>query len=202
MPVKTDSNGVGTETWEEHFIGDGVDNNANNPRFSKIQDLIDDNFDNYLEPAPSLEMEYSQSGNTITFESDQKDHNLAVGQPLFVQFGEQTGAKGIDGDYVVASVIDAREFTATAAKSLTASGTCKISFSSFREVFDYGANLSGSKVSTLATFEKIGDGVAGLTSKIDLAEGETGAFSEGTESNQNAAQRFGTNFRRVRYKIQ
>lgn len=50
LPVTTDSNGVGTQTWAEHFVGTG--SNAS-PQFANITAIINANFTKYLEPAPT-----------------------------------------------------------------------------------------------------------------------------------------------------
>ena len=128
LPVVTDSNGTGTQTWTEHFVGTG--SNAS-PQFANITAAINAGFSDYLEPAP---------------------------------------------------IGDANAGT-------------------YQEVFDYGTNLASSKVSTLATFADQGSGTVNQTQRLDLASGGSGGtFSDGTESNSNAAQRFGVAFQRVRYK--
>ena len=71
----------------------------------------------------------------------------------------------------------------------------------YQEVFDYGTNLASSKVSSLATFANQGSGTVNQSQRLDLVSGGSGGtFSNGTESNSNAAQRFGVGFQRVRYK--
>ena len=71
----------------------------------------------------------------------------------------------------------------------------------YQEVFDYGTNLASSRVSTLATFADQGSGTVNQSQRLDFASGDSGGtFSDGTESNSNTAQRFGTAFQRVRYK--
>ena len=131
LPVLTDSNGNGTQTWAEHFIGTG---SSSSPQFPNINALIatpSPGFTDYLEPAP-------------------------------------TGASG-QGVY--------------------------------QEVFDYGTELASSKVSSLATFAIQGNGVVNQSQRLDLASNDSGGtFSDGTESETNSGQRFGTTFRRVRYK--
>jgi len=128
LPVLTNSSGVGTQTWQEHFVGTG---SSSSPQFANITAAINAGFTDYLEPAP-------------------------------------IGTSG-QGEY--------------------------------QEVFDYGTNLASSKVSTLATFANQGSGTVNQSQRLDLASGGSGGtFSDGTESNSNAAQRFGTAFQRVRYK--
>ena len=46
MPVLTNSNGVGTQTWTEHFVGTG--SNAS-PQFANITAIINAGFTDYLE---------------------------------------------------------------------------------------------------------------------------------------------------------
>ena len=131
LPVLTNSSGVGTQTWEEHFIGTG---SSSSPQFANINALTatpSPGFTDYLEPAP---------------------------------IGDAN--KGI-----------------------------------YQEVFDYGTNLASSKVSSLATFANQGSGTVNQSQRLDLASGGSGGtFSDGTESNSNSAERFGTAFQRVRYK--
>ena len=128
LPVLTNSSGVGTQTWSQHFIGTG---SSSSPQFANITAAINAGFTDYLEPAP-------------------------------------IGTSG-QGEY--------------------------------QEVFDYGTNLASSKVSTLATFANQGSGTVNQSQRLDLASGGSGGtFSNGTESNSNSAQRFGTAFQRVRYK--
>ena len=50
LPVATNSNGVGTETWAEHFIGTG---SVGNEQFPNITAIINANLSEYLEPAPT-----------------------------------------------------------------------------------------------------------------------------------------------------
>ena len=50
LPVITNSNGVGTQTWAEHFIGTG---SVGNEQFANITAIINANFSKYLEPAPT-----------------------------------------------------------------------------------------------------------------------------------------------------
>ena len=128
LPVLTDSNGDGTQTWAEHFVGTG--SNAN-PQFANISAIQSAGFSDYLEPAP-------------------------------------TGNSG-KGEY--------------------------------QEVFDFGTNLASSKVSSLAEFANQGSGTVNQSQRLDLASGGSGGtFSNGTESDTSAAQRFGIGFQRVRYK--
>jgi predicted phage tail protein len=128
LPVLTNSSGVGTQTWSQHFIGTG---SSSSPQFANITAAINAGFSDYLEPAP-------------------------------------TGDSG-KGEY--------------------------------QEVFDYGAQLASSRVSSLATFANQGSGTVNQSQRLDLASGGSGGtFSDGTESNSNAAQRFGVAFQRVRYK--
>lgn len=128
LPVLTNSSGVGTQTWQEHFVGTG--SNAS-PQFANISAIESANFSAYLEPAP-------------------------------------TGNSG-KGEY--------------------------------QEVFDFGTDLASSKVSTLATFSDQGSGTVNKSQRIDFATGGSGnTFENGSESNSNSAQRFGTAFQRVRHK--
>ena len=130
LPVLTNSSGVGTQTWSQHFIGTG---SSSSPQFANITAAINAGFTDYLAPAP---------------------------------IGDAN--KGI-----------------------------------YQEVFDYGTQLASSRVSSLATFANQGSGTVNQSQRLDLASGDSGGtFSDGTESNSNAAQRFGVNFRRVRYKTQ
>ena len=50
LPVETDSNGNGTQTWQEHFVGTG--SNAS-PQFASISAIQSAGFSAYLEPAPT-----------------------------------------------------------------------------------------------------------------------------------------------------
>ena len=50
LPVLTNSSGVGTQTWEEHFIGTG---SSSNPQFANISAIQSAGFSAYLEPAPT-----------------------------------------------------------------------------------------------------------------------------------------------------
>ena len=128
LPVLTNSSGVGTQTWAQHFIGTG---SVGSEQFVNITAAINAGLTDYLEPAP---------------------------------IGDAN--KGI-----------------------------------YQEVFDFGANLASSKVSSLATFANQGSGTVNQSQRLDLASGGSGGtFSDGTESNSNSAQRFGTAFQRVRYK--
>jgi len=128
LPVLSNSSGVGTQTWQEHFVGTG--SNAS-PQFANISAIQSAGFSDYLEPAP-------------------------------------TGDSG-KGEY--------------------------------QEVFDFGTNLASSRVATLAEFANQGSGTVNQSQRIDLASGGSGGtFSDGTESNTSAAQRFGVGFQRVRYK--
>ena len=127
LPVLTNSSGEGTQTWAEHFVGNG--SNAS-PQFANITAIINAGLTDYLEPAP---------------------------------IGDAN--KGI-----------------------------------YQEVFDYGTQLASSKVSSLATFANQGNGTVNQSQRLDLASNDSGGtFSSGTESNTNAASRFGVDFRRVRY---
>tara|TARA_Y100000401_G_scaffold60305_1_gene47809 strand:- start:959 stop:6631 length:5673 start_codon:yes stop_codon:yes gene_type:complete len=49
LPVVTNSDGVGTQTWTEHFVGTG--SNAS-PQFANITAIINAGLSEYLEPAP------------------------------------------------------------------------------------------------------------------------------------------------------
>ena len=71
----------------------------------------------------------------------------------------------------------------------------------YQEVFDYGTQLASSSVASLATFANQGNGTVNQSQRLDFASNDSGGtFSNGTESNSNAAIRFGIDFRRVRYK--
>ena len=50
LPVTTNSNGVGTQTWAEHFIGTG---SVGSEQFANITAIINANLTKYLEPAPT-----------------------------------------------------------------------------------------------------------------------------------------------------
>ena len=50
LPVLTNSSGVGTQTWQEHFVGTG--SNAS-PQFANISAIQSAGFSAYLEPAPT-----------------------------------------------------------------------------------------------------------------------------------------------------
>ena len=50
LPVVTNSNGVGTQTWAEHFIGTG---SVGSEQFANITAIINANLSEYLEPAPT-----------------------------------------------------------------------------------------------------------------------------------------------------
>jgi len=50
MPVLTNSSGVGTQTWAEHFIGTG---SVGSEQFGNIQAIISSGLTDYLEPAPT-----------------------------------------------------------------------------------------------------------------------------------------------------
>jgi len=196
LPVLTNSSGEGTQTWEEHFIGTG---SSSSPQFANINALTatpSPGFTDYLEPAPTYSGTYSQSGTTVTITIS--NHGFIVGNELIINY---TSGSAIDGTFVVASVTNANVFTVTAAASASTTGNVVIGGSNYQEVFDFGTNLASSKISTLAEFANQGSGTVNQSQKIDLASGDSGgSFSDGTESNSNSAERFGTAFQRVRYK--
>lgn len=198
LPVVTDSNGNGTQTWEEHFIGTG---SSSSPQFANITAIINSGLTEYLEPAPLYTGSYSQSGTTVTI--TRNNHGFVVGNELIIDY---TTGSAVDGTFLVASVTNANVFTVTAADSISTNGNVVITGSNYQEVFDYGTNLSSTKITTLATnlaegtLAASGQNPVNLQSKLQIASGDSGgSFDGGVTTNLNSVSRFGVGLQRVKY---
>ena len=156
-----------------------------------------------MEPAPLYTGTYSQSGTTVTITIS--NHGFIVGNELIIDY---TSGTALDGTFLVASVTNANVFTVTAANSDAngQSGNVVVTGSNYVEVFDYGTNLSSTKVNALATnlaegtLAASGQNAVDLTSKLQIASGDSGgSFDTGVTANGNSVSRFGVGLQRVKY---
>jgi len=71
----------------------------------------------------------------------------------------------------------------------------------YEEVFDYGADLASTKISVIQSGSNLGSGSVQNQGTINTASGTSGAFTtDGVTQTGQSFFRFGTQFRRVKYK--